>query len=210
MEFSTPEIIDGNSYYRIPEEAKKLLNITNDKLIYHPLKMNELNNIIQLAIDKYHKDLEFICSDGEDRTYLLGNNLGRQLETLISKYLNNNTSDLLYRQGNEGNECDFTCLTNNIYSIELKTSKQFRVKIPIPVITGNKAYAEDKEDKKSKKSKNHFYLLINYDFKDYKVARYHAWFGFIKQSDWKAAKKGGTCKLITENEDLQKRLIQIN
>ena len=46
MEFSTPEIIDGNSYYRIHEKDKKLLNITNDKLIYHPLKMNELNNII--------------------------------------------------------------------------------------------------------------------------------------------------------------------
>ena len=57
--------------------------------------------------------------------------------------------------------------------------------------------------------------MINFDFNlnkrvDYKIRRFRAWFGYIKQSDWKAGSNGaGTSTLMVNNEDLQKRLIEI-
>lgn len=206
MNFEEPEYIDNKYYYIISNETKKLLNINEN---YFPVSLNSLKDIIDLAIAKYNNDVDFITENSIE--YMIGNTLGRQIEYLLSLYMHLNDANLEYKQGNEGTEPDLTCLTNNIFSIEVKTSKTL-IKDPNkcrPIITGNSSYAKDKQDETSKKTKNHFYILINYKYKNCKIIDYKAWFGFIKQEDWLIPNKGGASKLDIDNPEVQKRIVEI-
>jgi hypothetical protein len=206
MNFEEPEYIDNKYYYIISNETKKLLNINEN---HFPVSLNSLKDIIDLAIAKYNNDVYFITENSIE--YMIGNTLGRQIEYLLSLYMHLNDANLEYKQGNEGTEPDLTCLTNNIFSIEVKTSKTL-IKDPNkcrPIITGNSSYAKDKQDETSKKTKNHFYILINYKYKNCKITDYKAWFGFIKQEDWLIPNKGGASKLDIDNPEVQKRIVEI-
>ena len=207
MEFSTPEQINGKHYYKNSNEVKELLNTTED---YFPISIESLSSIINISIAKFNLDVNFIIKN--DIEYMLGNTLGRQLEYLLSEHISPfNTVNLHYKQGNEGNEPDLKCIENDIYSIEVKTSKTL-IKDPNkcrPIITGNSSYARDKQDETSKKTKNHYYILINYKYENYKIINYKAWFGFILQSDWLIPNKGAASKLNIDNIEVQKRLVEI-
>lgn len=207
MEFSTPEYINGKHYYKNSNEVKELLNTTED---YFPISIESLSSIINVSIAKFNLDVNFIIENNIE--YMLGNTLGRQIEYLLSEHISPfNTVNLHYKQGNEGTEADLTCIENDIYSIEVKTSKTL-IKDPNkcrPIITGNSSYARDKQDETSKKSKNHYYILINYKYENYKIVNYKAWFGFILQSDWLIPNKGAASKLNIDNPEVQKRLVEI-
>lgn len=206
MEFSTPENIDGKHYYVNPKEVFELTNITDKNF---PISLESLNFIIDCVIKQYNSDVDTLIE--EDITYLMGNTLGRPIEYLLSKYIHLNDSKFEFKQGNEGNEPDLLNLSVYDYSIEVKTSKTL-IKDPNkcrPIITGNSSYAKDKQDETSKKTKNHYYILINYKFKDNKIIDYKAWFGFILQSDWLIPNKGAASKLDINNPEVQKRIVEI-
>lgn len=206
MIFEEPECINDKYYYIILNEIKKLLNINEN---HFPISLNSLKDIIDLAIAKYNNDVDFITKNSIE--YMIGNTLGRQIEYLLSVYMHLNDANLEYKQGNEGTEPDLTCLTNNIFSIEVKTGKTL-IKDPNkcrPIITGNASYAKDKQDKTSRKIKNHFYILINYKYKNCKIIDYKAWFGFIKQEDWLIPNKGAASKLNIDDPEVQKRIVEI-
>lgn len=206
MEFSTPEIIDGKHYYVNPKEVFELTNIT-DKHFY--ISLESLKDIIDSALNKYNSDVESLIN--EDKTYLMGNTLGRPIEYLLSKFMNLNDAGFVFKQGNEGNEPDLTNISVYECSIEVKTSKTL-IKDPNkcrPIITGNSSYAKDKQDETSKKTKNHYYILINYKYENYKIVSYKAWFGFVLQSDWLIPNKGAASKLDINNVEVQKRLVEI-
>lgn len=207
MEFSIPEYIDGKHYYKNSNEVKELLNTTED---YFPISIESLSSIINISIAKFNLDVNFIIKNNIE--YMLGNTLGRQIEYLLSQHISAfNTVNLHYKQGNEGTEPDLTCIENDIYSIEVKTSKTL-IKDPNkcrPIITGNSSYAKDKQDETSKKTKNHYYILINYKYENYKIVNYKAWFGFIKQTDWLIPNKGAASKLDINNPEVQKRIVEI-
>lgn len=207
MEFSIPEYIDGKHYYKNSNEVKELLNTNED---YFPISIESLSSIINISIAKFNLDVNFIIKNNIE--YMLGNTLGRQIEYLLSQHISAfNTVNLHYKQGNEGTEPDLTCIENDIYSIEVKTSKTL-IKDPNkcrPIITGNSSYAKDKQDETSKKTKNHYYILINYKYENYKIVNYKAWFGFIKQTDWLIPNKGAASKLDINNQEVQKRIVEI-
>lgn len=206
LNFKEKEKINNKNYYKISENVKNILNITED---YFPISIESLNEIIKSAIDKYNNDINFIIENKIE--YMLGNTLGRQLEYLLSKYMYLNDANINYNQGKEGTEPDLMCIGNNIYSIEVKTAKTL-IKDPEklrPIITGNASYVRDKQDENSKKTKNHFYILINYKFENYKITDYKAWFGFIKQEDWLAPNKGGASKLNIDNINVQQNIVKL-
>lgn len=206
IEFGKTIEIENKHYYEINEEIKQALNITKN---YFPISVESINEIIKLSIDKYNNDADIIIENNIQ--YMAGNNLGRPIEYLLSQYMHLNDAKLNYKQGNEGNEPDLTCLDNDLFSIEVKTGKTL-IKDPNkcrPIIIGNSAYAKDKQDDNSRKSKNHFYILINYNFNNYKIINYKAWFGFVKQEDWSIPNKGAASKLNIDNIDVQKRIIKL-
>lgn len=206
MEFSTPEYIDGKHYYVNPKEVFELTSITNK---HFPISLESLNFIIDCALKKYNSDVESLIT--EDKTYLMGNTLGRPIEYLLSKFMHLNDGEFEFKQGNEGNEPDLMNISIYEYSVEVKTSKTL-IKDPNkcrPIITGNSSYVRDKQDETSKKTKNHYYILINYKYENYKIINYKAWFGFILQSDWLIPNKGAASKLNIDNIEIQKRLVEI-
>ena len=198
--------INGKHFYKNSQDVKETLNITED---YFPISVESLNEIIGSAINRYNNDVNIIVEN--DIEYMTGNTLGRQIEYLLSVYINNNDAKLNYRQGGEGTEPDLTCIDNDIFSIEVKSRKHL-IKSPEklrPMITGNVSYAKDKQDETSRKSKNHFYILINYKYENCKIVDYKAWFGFIKQEDWLIPNKGGASNLDIDNPNVQKRIIKL-
>lgn len=206
MEFSTPENIDGKHYYVNPKEVFELTNI-KDKIF--PISLESLKFIIDYALRQYNSDVCTLIK--EDITYLMGNTLGRQIEYLLSKFIYLNDCKFEFRQGCESNEPDLLNLSIYNYSIEVKTAKKL-IKDPNkcrPIITGNSSYAKDEQDETSKKTKNHYYILINYNFKDNKIIDYKAWFGFILQTDWLIPNKGAASKLDINNPEVQKRIVEI-
>lgn len=207
MEFSIPEYNNGKHYYVNPKEVFELTNI-NDKL--YPISLESLDFIINCAIKQYNNDVNVLIKN--DITYLMGNTLGRPIEYLLSKFIHLNDNGFQFKQGNEGNEPDLMNINVYEYSLEVKTSKTL-IKDPNkcrPIITGNSSYARDKQDENSKKSKNHYYILINYKYENYKIVDYKAWFGFIIQSDWLIPKKGAASKLNIDNPEIQKRIVKIH
>lgn len=219
MNFSKPDFINGKHYYKIPEEAYELSNIDRS-ITHYPISVESLREIIYKSIGE-DTDTDIKSIYGKIN-YLIAGKLEHLLYTLgiiseqaINAFINENDGNILFSQGSPGkDEADIHCLTNKCFSIELKTKRAYSVKESKPSITGNRAYC-DNQDERIKKTKNHFYILINYDFNlnkrvDYKIRRFRAWFGYIKQSDWKAGSNGaGTSTLMVNNEDLQKRLIEI-
>lgn len=206
MEFSTPENIDGKHYYVNPKEVFELTNIKDKNF---PISLESLNFIINCALRQYNTDVQSLID--ENKTYLMGNTLGRPIEYLLSKFIHLNDARFKFKQGNEGNEPDLTNISIYDYSIEVKTGKKL-IKSPNkcrPIITGNTSYAKDKQDETSKKTKNHYYILINYNLEDNKIIDYKAWFGFILQSDWLIPNKGGASKLDIDNPEVQKRIVEI-
>lgn len=206
MEFSKPEDIDGKHYYINPKEVFELTNIKDKNF---PISLESLNFIINCAIRQYNTDVQSLI-DG-NKTYLMGNTLGRPIEYLLSKFIHLNDAQFKFKQGNEGNEPDLTNISVYEYSIEVKTSKTL-IKDPNkcrPIITGNSSYAKDKQDETSKKTKNHYYILINYKLENNKIIDYKAWFGFILQSDWLIPNKGAASKLDVNNPEVQKRIVEI-
>lgn len=206
MEFSKPEDIDGKHYYINPKEVFKLTNIKDKNF---PISLESLNFIINCAIRQYNTDVQSLI-DG-NKTYLMGNTLGRPIEYLLSKFIHLNDAQFKFKQGNEGNEPDLTNISVYECSIEVKTSKTL-IKDPNkcrPIITGNSSYAKDKQDETSKKTKNRYYILINYKLENNKIIDYKAWFGFILQSDWLIPNKGAASKLDVNNPEVQKRIVEI-
>lgn len=206
MEFSKPEDIDGKHYYVNPKEVFELTSIKDKNF---PISLESLNFIINCAIRQYNTDVELLIN--KDKTYLMGNTLGRALEYLLSKFIHLNDAQFKFKQGNEGNEPDLMNISVYDYSIEVKTSKTL-IKDPNkcrPIITGNSSYAKDKQDETSKKTKNHYYILINYKLENNKIIDYKAWFGFILQSDWLIPNKGAASKLDINNPEVQKRIVKI-
>lgn len=206
MEFSIPEDINGKHYYVNPKEVFELTSI-KDKIF--PISLESLNFIINCAIRQYNTDVQSLI-DG-NKTYLMGNTLGRPIEYLLSKFIYLNDARFKFKQGNEGNEPDLTNISVYECSIEVKTSKTL-IKDPNkcrPIITGNSSYAKDKQDETSKKTKNHYYILINYKLENNKIIDYKAWFGFILQSDWLIPNKGAASKLNINNPEVQKRIVEI-
>ena len=206
IEFGEVIEVDDKHYYKISTDVKETLNITQE---YFPISVESLNNIIDSTVNRYNNDVDIVIDNSIE--YIIGNNLGRQIEFLLSEYMHLNDANLNYRQGGEGTEPDLTCIDNDMYSIEVKSRKHL-IKSPEklrPMITGNVSYAKDKQDETSRKSKNHFYILINYKYDNYKITDYKAWFGFIKQEDWLIPNKGAASNLDIDNPEVQKRIIKL-
>lgn len=111
--------------------------------------------------------------------------MGNFLETAIAANLSKNHPDI-WRHGKEKDEKDVVCLTNQDYSIEIKTSSKFKK------IYGNRSYAQAQSDSATK-SKDSFYLGVNFEkFESFdglhKPEISFIQLGYLEHSDWRGQK----------------------
>jgi hypothetical protein len=103
--------------------------------------------------------------------------MGNFLETAIAANLSKKHPDI-WKHGKEKDEKDVVCLTNQDYSIEIKTSSSPKN------IFGNRSYAQPQSDFATK-SKDSFYLAVNFEQpKTHKTEISLIQFGYLDHSDW--------------------------
>lgn len=115
---------------------------------------------------------------------------GALLHDIIPEYITKNIEG--FRKG-IGNEKDIVCISDDFYSIELKTSSQ-------KSIYGNRSYANSTTGK----SKSGYYLTINFEKiskEDPKILFIK--FGWLNHSDWYGQKSetGQQASLIKDAKD---------
>lgn len=173
----------------------------------------KIKSMVEEAVSRINREIDIIV--GNDMTHwVTGSGAGRVLggifEHHIAEVLGNFDSNFQFRQGTEGKEKDFTCVScskyldekfepilGDIYNpanygIELKTSKYNRPE-------GNKSYAADAKNVNSKKCKDSFYIMITKRTHDHVTHRisddYNVYFGFIQQHDWRPAESGSSSSI---------------
>jgi ScaI restriction endonuclease len=171
-----------------PYQNKDVSNwqdITITLIEKHPLR----ENIVEYVLKSWESIL-----NGKINTYL---NLfirqmsispqatGALLHDIIPEYIQKNTNE--FRKG-IGNEKDIVCISNDIYSTELKTSSQ-------KSIYGNRSYTKSEGGK----SKSGYYLAVNFD-KICKTAPkiQQIRFGWLDHNDWVGQKSQTGQRLLCQ------------
>lgn len=168
-------------------DVRQWKNVTLSLVEKHPLK----NHLVDICLKSWESIL-----NGKINTYL---NLqikemsispqatGALLHDVIPEYIAKNFPD--FRKG-IGKEKDIVCISNDDFSLELKTSSQ-------KSIFGNRSYALSDTGK----SKNGYYLTINFE----KISSPNPrilliQLGWLEHSDWKgqSSKTGQKASLTKE------------
>lgn len=198
--------------------TKEYLNILGEQ---------NIKNSVQTAIDETNLLLSKIKDAvGYDlaKKIMNGQVIDRIIEGELAKSMNG-CGGFSFKQGSEGkNDKDIECISigskidtkyndlevspgikfdSNLahsYGIELKCSQKNS-------IIGNKSYAQDEASKGSKKDKYSFYILITKLTPDPNLqitSNYGIDFCFLTQSDWLAAAKGNSAKIVAIDDRIIK------
>jgi hypothetical protein len=180
----------------LDRDSKDWNCITIELIEKHPLR----NNIVEFVLKTWESIL-----NGKINTYL---NLhirhmkispqatGALLHDIIPEYIQKHTDD--FRKG-VGKEKDILCVTDEQYSIELKTSSQKSV-------YGNRSYAKSEKGKE----KFGYYLVVNFDkieIPDPKIQRIR--FGWLDHNDWVGQKSDTGQQASLKKEALAYKLVTI-
>jgi len=182
---------DGLSISEWEQKTKELIK-------NHPLKMAELKTIVENSWDSIfnttmgtgHKIGKDIFPKPQIMAFFLHELIALEISDKYPKE---------WRGDETGSEKDLVCLTDGIYSIEIKASSNPKK------IFGNRSYAQQTESG-SKKGKSGYYLAIN--FKKFvgkteqKPGLVNIRFGWIDHTDWKgqAAATGQQAHLSSDVE----------
>ena len=188
----------NSPYYDLPKN--QWLSKTQELLDHHPLEEQE---VVQFCFDAW--DGIFTSSIGKN-SLKIGSDLfpapqiiGALLHELIpaeiiKKYPQN------WRREQDKNDKDIVCISNDRFSIELKTSSHGSQ------IFGNRSYAQPQSS--SGKSKDGYYLAVNFEKIDganrapsIQMIR----FGWIDHTDWigQTAATGQQSRLSSETYSLK-------
>lgn len=155
--------------------------VTEQLVESHPLDTNE---IVEVTLEAWKKIMSTKIGDelqiGVDvfpSPQIMGNYLHELIPALMSK----RHPDVWSREKTKEDK-DLVCLSDNDFSIEIKTSSQNK-------IYGNRSYGQENSDNNSGKKKYGYYLAINFEKftatnHNPKIKRIK--FGWIDHSDWKA------------------------
>ncbi len=157
--------------------------ITEELLAQNPLDKQE---IVRIIVESWECIFESkICNlqIGKD-IFPNPQMLDYFVETLTAAKLVNQYPKL-WKHGKEKTEKDIVCLSNDDYSIEVKSPSSTKQ------IFGNRSYAQ--EQSTATKDKNGFYLTINFEkFKTFsgldKPEILLIRFGFVEHTDWRGQK----------------------
>lgn len=178
-------------------QIKEYLELTSEE---------HLRNAVELTIAKTNEDIDAILSFRPKIFKHLA--IYGLLEEHLAESMNILPGFDFEHTGQTKKKKDITCVScpsvdypDDYFSIEVKTSKASNV-------IGSKSYATDKPVEGSKE-KDSFYIII----RNYKgtgiITTYEAFFGYIEQSEWKAAKRGGSCKIDIDQLMSEGKLIQL-
>ena len=219
-------IVERESYSNENDAQYKELAEVYLNLLGGPSALKEK---VETAIAKTNEIIKTIFDAlGSDLTKKIVNSqvIGRIVEGELAKSLNG-LGGFSFVQGSEGkNDKDIECVKNggtvdkkfddlqvangikfisssaHSYGIELKCTQS-------NTVIGNKSYANDESSERSKKDKYSFYILLTKLKPDSNFViqnNYNIQFCFLTQSDWKAAAKGNSAKIVAVDD----RLIKIN
>lgn len=170
--------------------------ITANLLDKNPLNQKEIVEIILNAWECIFQSKICDLRIGKD-IYPNPQMMGYFIETIIASHLSKKYPDV-WKHGREKTEKDIVCLTNQDYSIEVKSSSSSKQ------IFGNRSYAQQQSDTATK-SKDSFYLTINFekfsDFEESDKAKPEITLirlGYVEHSDWRGQKseKGQQASLL--------------
>lgn len=173
--------------------------MTTKKLVdEHPLTREEIVDIVLSSWD-------YIIGTKLGDKYTIGVDIklkpqimGFFLHELIALEITNRYP-LSWRPELVGSDKDVVCITNDKYSIEIKTSSNKAH------IYGNRSYAQQSESGASKKSKSGYYLAINFEKfnDDVKPKILKIRFGWLDHEDWmgQIASTGQQSRLSNETEN---------
>ncbi|MBP3562639.1 MAG: ScaI family restriction endonuclease [Treponema sp.] len=156
-------------------------SITNDLIQKSPLDEKEIISIVLEAWDKIK--LTKIADELQVGIDVFPNPqiMGNYLHLMIAALLEKKHPSVWKREKVKGDK-DVVCITDDDFSIEIKTSSQNK-------IFGNRSYGQENSDNNSGKEKYGYYLAVNFekytdDNLDPIVKQIK--FGWIDHSDWKA------------------------
>lgn len=156
-------------------------SITNDLIQKSPLDEKEIVSVVLEAWDKIKLtkigDELQVGIDVFPSPQIMGNYLHLMIAALLEK-----KHPSVWRREKVKGDKDVVCITNDNFSIEIKTSSQNK-------IFGNRSYGQENSDNNSGKEKYGYYLAVNFekytdDNLDPMVKQIK--FGWIDHSDWKA------------------------
>jgi len=168
--------------------------ITDQLISNHPIKSNEIvetvikswNEIFKSKIGSFYIGKEIKPSPQI---------MGFLLHELIAHYLSLKYTSI-YKVGTEKNEKDIHCITNESFSIEIKTSSNSKQ------VFGNRSYAQ-LQSESEQKNKDGYYIAINFEkFNAESVTPKILLirFGYLEHTDWIAqnAATGQQARLCPE------------
>ena len=147
----------------------------------HPISQDELKKTVLDAWDSILKTNISKYKIGED-IFPTQQMIGFLLQQLVSLHFENKYPEI-WRGEKSASDKDMVCLTDDNFSIEIKTSSNPNK------IFGNRSYAQ--KSSKGKKKKSGYYLAINNQpiKKDSNAKIHKIRFGWLDHSDWKGQKK---------------------
>lgn len=156
-------------------------SITNDLIQKSPLDEKEIVSVVldawnKIKLTKIGDELQ-VGIDVFPSPQIMGNYLHLMIAALLEK-----KHPSVWRREKVKGDKDVVCITNDNFSIEIKTSSQNK-------IFGNRSYGQENSDNNSGKEKYGYYLAVNFekytdDNLDPMVKQIK--FGWIDHSDWKA------------------------
>lgn len=156
-------------------------SITNDLIQKSPLDEKEIVSIVLEAWDKIKLtkigDELKVGIDVFPSPQIMGNYFHLMIAALLEK-----KHPSVWRREKVKGDKDVVCITDDDFSIEIKTSSQNK-------IFANRSYGQENSDNNSGKEKYGYYLAVNFekytdDNLDPTVKQIK--FGWIDHSDWKA------------------------
>lgn len=148
-------------------------NITNNLIATHPLSLQDIHD----AVFRAWNNVWTTVIGGQNGYRLIDASplppaqvVGYLLEMLVAKEINLINRNFIWGQGSQK---DIHCISNDNFSIEMKTSGQLGYKI-----FGNRSYGQTGAT--GKKDKSGFYITVNYYNTTVTLIR----FGWIDSWDW--------------------------
>ena len=161
------------------KDTSEWINITNQLIEKHPLKSEEIVEIILTSWNDIFNSKIGSFYIGKDISPM-PQIMSFLLHELIAHYINLRYPDL-FKVGKEKFEKDIHCTTNPDLSIEIKGSSH-----PSQIF-GNRSYAQPQSEK-GLKNKNGYYLTINFEKFNDKAQRnpeiLSIRFGYVEHTDW--------------------------
>jgi ScaI restriction endonuclease len=161
------------------KDTSEWINITNQLIEKHPLKSDE---IVEIVLKSWND-----IFNSKIGSFFIGKDISPTpqimsflLHELVAHYVNLRYPDL-FKVGIQKREKDIHCITDSDLSIEIKGSSHPNQ------IFGNRSYAQPQTEK-GQKNKDGYYLTINFEKFDDKTERnseiLSIRFGYIEHTDW--------------------------